>query len=126
MSAAKEMKTTTVFNGKQEYFGKYRFLLRGEFCAKGLQAALGPKCKAALPASEAASGQTTKQKEAVKHNMTGMGILIKTNKSEEMLVIIDSTVSEECVDPVVEMLDKIFFVRKTRCRRLIKGRDWEN
>ena len=63
MSAAKETKTMTVFNGKQEDFGKYRVLLRGEFCAKGIQAALGPTFKEALPASEAASGQTVKQKE---------------------------------------------------------------
>ena len=80
MSAVKETKTTTVLNGKQEDFGKYRLLFRGEICAKGIQAALGPKFKEAFPASEAASGQTAKQKEALKHNITGMGVLIKTNK----------------------------------------------
>ena len=94
MSAAEETKTTTVFNGKQEDFGKYRLLLRGEFCAKGIQVALGPNFKEALPASETVSGQTLKEKEMIKHNISGMGALIKTNKPEEMLVMIDSTVSE--------------------------------
>ena len=129
MSAAEETKTTTVFNGKQEDFEKYRLLLRGEFCAKGIEAALGPKFKEALPASEAASGQTAKQKEATKHNITGMGVLIKTNKSEEILVMIDSTVSEDWpfgrVDLVMEMLDKKFRPKDTMSkadqRQRLKG-----
>ena len=48
---------------------------------KGTQAALGPKFKDSLLESEDATSQTAKQKEAVKSNITGMGILIKTNKS---------------------------------------------
>ena len=112
MSAAKETKTTTVFNGKQEDFNKYRLQLRGEFCVKGIQSALGPNFKEALPESEAASRQTVEQKEAVKHSISIMGVLIKTNKSEEMLVMIDSTVSEAWpfgrVDLVMELMDKKF------------------
>ena len=112
MSAAEETKTTTVFNEKQEDFGKYRLQLRGEFCAKGIKAAFGPKFKEALLASEATSGQNAKQKEALSHNITGMGVLIKTNKSDEMLVMIDSTVSEAWpfgrVDLVMELMDKKF------------------
>ena len=79
---------------------------------KGIQSALGPNFKEALPESEAASRQTVEQKEAVKHNISGMGVLIKTNKSEEMLVMIDSTVSEAWpfgrVDLVMELMDKKF------------------
>ena len=63
--------------------------------AKGAQVALGPKFEELLPESEAMSGQMAKQRGAVKHNITGMGVLIKTNKSEDILVIIDSTVSED-------------------------------
>ena len=80
MSADDETKTTTVFDGKQENYGKYRMKLRGEFCAKGIQSALGSKFKDVLPATEDATSQTVKQKEAVKSNIGGMGILIKTNK----------------------------------------------
>ena len=69
MSADDETKTTTVFDGKQENYGKYRMKLRGEFCAKGIQAALGPKFKDVLPESEDATSQTVKQKEAVKSNI---------------------------------------------------------
>ena len=120
MSAAEETKTTTVFNGKQEDFGKYRLQLRGEFCAKGIQAALGPKFKEALPASETASGQTAKQKEAVKHGITGMGVLIKTNKSEEIFVMIDSTVSEDWpwghVDLTMALLDEMFWPKDTMAK----------
>ena len=112
MSAAEETKTTTVINGKQEDFNKYRLQLRGEFCVKGIQSALGPNFKEALPESEPASRQTVEQKEAVKHNISWMGVLIKTNKSEEMLVMIDSTVSEAWpfrrVDLVMELMDKKF------------------
>ena len=60
MSAIKETKTSTIFDGKQESFGKYRIQLRGEFLVKGVQAALGPKFEELLPESEAASGQTVK------------------------------------------------------------------
>ena len=112
MSADEETQTTTVFDGKQENYGKYRLNLRGGFMTKGIQAALGPKFKDALPASEAASGQTTKEKEAAKHYITGMGVPIKTEKSEDMLVMIDSMVSEDWpfggVDLVMETLDKKF------------------
>ena len=38
MSVDNETKTTTVFDGKQENYGKYMMKLRGEFCAKGIQA----------------------------------------------------------------------------------------
>ena len=117
MSAAEETKTTTVLNGKQADFNKYRLQLRGEFCVKGIQSALGPNFKEALPESEAASRQTVEQKEAVKHNISGMGVLIKTNKSEEMLVMIDSTVSKDWpfgrVDLVKGMLDKQFCQKDT-------------
>ena len=41
---------------------------------KGTQVELGPKFGDLLPASENASGQTAKQKEAVKNNMNGMGL----------------------------------------------------
>ena len=98
MSATKEIETLTMFDGKQESFGKYRLQLTREFCAKGAQAALGPKFKELLPESEAASGQTAKQKEAVKHNITGISVLIKTNKSEDILVMIASTVSDGRLD----------------------------
>ena len=43
MSTTKKMKTLTMFDEKQESFGKYKLQLRGEFCAKGAQASLGPK-----------------------------------------------------------------------------------
>ena len=92
MSANDETKTTTVFDGKQESYGKYMMKLRGEFCAKGIQAALGPKFKDLLPESKDETSQTAKQKEAVKRNIGGMGVLIKTNKSAEILVLLDSTV----------------------------------
>ena len=36
MSAAKETKTTTVFNGKQPEYGKYRIQVKGEFMTKGI------------------------------------------------------------------------------------------
>ena len=49
-----------MFDGKQESVGKYRIQLRGEFLAKGAQAALGTKFEELLPESEAASGQTVK------------------------------------------------------------------
>ena len=80
MSATEGIKTSIMFDGKQEGFGKYRIQLTGEFLTKGAQAALGPKFEELLPESEAASGQTAKQKEAVKHNITGMGVLIKTKQ----------------------------------------------
>ena len=117
MSATKETKTPTVFNGKEQEFGKYRIQLRGEFLGKGAQAALGPKFEELLPESEAASGQTAKQREAVKHNITGMGILIKTHKSEELLVMIKSTVSKNWpfgrVDIVMGMPKKTFCPKDT-------------
>ena len=81
MSAAEETKTTTMFDGKQATYGTYIIQVKGEFMTKGTQAALGPKFKDSLLESEDATSQTAKQKEAVKSNMTGMGILIKTNKS---------------------------------------------
>jgi hypothetical protein len=79
---------------------------------KGIQAALGPKFKEALPESEHATSQRAKQKEAVKSNIPGMGILIKTNKSEDILVMLDSTVSNDWpwgrVDLAIALLDKMF------------------
>ena len=81
MSASEETKTTTMFNGKQQEYGTYRIQVKGEFMTKGIQAALGPTFVEALPASENASGQTAKQKEATKSNITGMGLLTRTNKS---------------------------------------------
>ena len=112
MSADDETKTTTVFDGKQENYGKYRMKLRGEFCAKGIQSALGSKFKDVLPATEDATSQTVKQKEAVKSNIGGMGVLIKTNKSEEILVLLNSTVSDDWpwgrVDLAMALLDEMF------------------
>ena len=91
MSADDETKTTTVFDGKKENYGKYRLKLKGEFTTKGIQAALGPKFKEALPESKDATSQTAKQKETVKSNITGMGLLARTNKSEDLLMNIEST-----------------------------------
>ena len=50
---------------------------------------MGPQFKEALLESENATSQTAKQKEGVKSNVTDMGILIKTNKSEDILVILE-------------------------------------
>ena len=95
---------------------------------KGIQSAFGPSFKEALPESEAASRQTVEQKEAVKHNISGMGVLIKTNKSEEMLVMIDSTVSEAWpfgrVDLVMELMDKKFCPKDSMSKA--KDRDLGN
>ena len=86
--------------------------LRREFCAKGIQAALGPKFKDLLPESKDETSQTAKQKEAVKRNIGGMGVLIKTNKSEEILVLLNSTVSDDWpwgrVDLAMALLDEMF------------------
>ena len=68
MSADNGTKTTMVFDGKQANYGKYRLKLRGEFCARGIQVALGLKFKDVLPESEDAISQTAKQKEVVKSN----------------------------------------------------------
>ena len=110
MSATKKTKMLTIFDGKQQSFGKYRIQLRGEALAKGSQAALGPQFGKLLLESEAASGQTAKQSEAVKHHITGMGILIKTYKSEDNIVMINNMESEDWLlgrlDLVMEMLDK--------------------
>ena len=95
MSAAEGTKTTTVFNGKQQEYGKYRIQAKGEFTMKGIQAALGPKFKDSLPEYEDTTSQTAKQKEGVKSNITRMGICIKTNKSEDILVMLESTVSDD-------------------------------
>ena len=92
MSAAKETKTTTMFDGNQSGYVKYRIQLRGEFTTKGAEAALGPKFGDLLPTSKNASVQIAKQKEAVNSNISGIGLLVKTNKSEDLLVMIDSTV----------------------------------
>ena len=94
MSAAEEIKTTMVFNGKQQHDGKYRIQVKGEFMTEGIQAALGPKFAESLLALENVSGQTAKQKKAVRNNITGMGLLIMTNKSGDILVMIECTVSE--------------------------------
>ena len=130
MSADDETKTTTVFDGKQENYGKYRMKLRGEFCAKGIQSALGPKFKDVLPESEDATSQTVKQKDAVKSNIGGMGVLIKTNKSEEILVLLDSTVSDDWpwgrVNLVIALLDKMFcpkdIMAKAQEKKKLRGR----
>ena len=101
-----------MFDGKQANYGKYRLKLRGEFCAKGIQAALGPKFKDLIPESEDVTSQTAKQKEGVKSNIGGMCVLIKTNKSEEILVLLNSTVSDDWpwgrVDLAMALLDEMF------------------
>ena len=85
--------------------------------AKRAQTALGPTFGDLLPASENASSQTAKQKEVAKNNITRMCLLIKTKKSEELLVMITSTVSKDWpfkrVDLVMAMLDKKFCRKHT-------------
>ena len=122
MSATEETKTTTMFDGKQEGFGKYRIQLTGEFLTKGAQAALGPKFEELLLESEAVSGQTANQSEAVKHHITGMGILIKTHKSEDILVMLESTVSDDWpygrVNLAMDLFDKMFCPKDTMAKAL--------
>ena len=126
MSADNETKTTTVFDGKQANDGKYRLKLRGEFCAKGIQAALGPKFKDLLQESEDATSQTAKQKEVVKNNIEGMGVRIKTNKSEDILVLLDSTVSDDWpwgrVDLAIALLDEMCCPKDTMAKAQQKKR----
>ena len=94
-SADDETKTTTVLDGKQEKYEKYRLKLSGEFTTKGIQAALGLKFKDLLLETKDATSQSANQKKAVKSNIMGMGVLVKTNKSEEIIVLLDSTVSDD-------------------------------
>ena len=81
MSAAEKTKTTTVFDRKLQHYQRYSILVKGEFITKEVQVALGPEFAKAFLASENVSGQTAKQKEAIKSNITGMGLLTRTNKS---------------------------------------------
>ena len=87
---------------------------------KGVQAVLGPKFGDLLPALESAFGQTEKQREAVKSNITVMGLLIRTVKSVDLLVKIGSMMSEDWssgrMDLAMVLLDKKFR----------EGRDLEN
>ena len=48
------------------------------------------KFKESLPKSGDATSQTAKQEEAVKSNITGMSILVKINKSEDMIPMVGS------------------------------------
>lgn len=106
MSAIKETK------GKQANYGMFTTQLKGDSMGKGTKAALGSKFKDVLLAPEKASGQTAKQRETVKGNITGMGLIIRTVKSASLLVKSESTVSEDCpygrVDLVVEIPDNQF------------------
>ena len=62
---------------------------------KRIQAALGLKFKEARLEYEDVTSQTATQKEAVKTNITGTSVPIKTNKSEDNLVMLDSTVLDD-------------------------------
>ena len=53
---------------------------------------MGTKFAELLFALENTPGQTAKQKEAVKSNITGIGLLIRTNTPEDLLVMIESMV----------------------------------
>jgi hypothetical protein len=120
MSATEETRMTTTFDGKQANYGMFRTQIKGEFMAKGIQAALGLNFKDELPASEGASSQSKKEIEAVKNNITGMGLLIRAIKNASLLVKIEKTASEDWpngrVDLVVAMLDKKFRPKDTMAR----------
>ena len=45
--------------------------------------------------TENASGHTSKQQEAVRSNIIGMGLIIRTNKSEDILVMLEITVLDD-------------------------------
>ena len=112
MNATEESRTTTTFDGKKENYGVFSSQLLGEFMKKGIHRTLGPNFKDELPASENASGQSTKEKNAVKDNITAMGCIRVAVKSAPLLVKIEGTVSEEWpygrVDHAMEVLDKKF------------------
>ena len=90
---------------------------------------MGPKFAKALPASENASGQTAKLKEVAKYNITGIGLLIRTNTPEDIIMMLESTVSDDwsCgrVDLAVALLDKKF-CQRTQWLMLGKSRDLGN
>ena len=101
----------------QHHYGKYRIQVKGEGTTTGIHAAFGPKFVESLPTSEHASCRTAKQKEVAKINITRKGLLIKTHKSEDILVMIKSTVSKDCpfrrVDIVMGMPKKTFCPKDT-------------
>jgi hypothetical protein len=112
MIATKYTKITTTFDGKQKNYRMYISQLKGTFMVKVIQGTLAENFKEDLPASEKASCQNAKQKEAVKQNIMGMGIILVSVKLTVLLLKIEKTKSEELpngrMDLAMEELNKKF------------------
>ena len=127
MSGTDDTNTTMTFDGKQLKYQMYRIQRKGEFMAKGVQAALRLKFGDLLPASENTSGQTAKQQLVVGSNIIWMGLLIRAVNSADLLAKIESMVSEDwrsgCGDRAMAKMDKKFCLKDTMAKTCYNSGD---
>jgi hypothetical protein len=119
-----ETKVSRTFDGSQKKFPMFMTWLKGILMYKGIVHIMKESFKEVLPASENESRQNADQKQAVKDNQIGMGILTMNVTSPLLIVKIEKLMTEEWPSglfyKVIEMLNEKYRPRDMMSRAMQK------